>query len=144
MSKLNKILLVVVVVLVIALAGVVYWQNFKKSDSDYWAVYLSTGDIYIGKLSYFPRFHLSDVWFFQKTSDAQNPLSLAKFTQAFWGPEDNLYLSEKQIIWKSKLSETSQVISYIKNSQSAQPQTEPQAQAQTQTSAPEQTSETGQ
>jgi len=142
MSKLNKILLVVVVVLIIALAGVVYWQNFKKSDSDYWAVYLSTGDLYIGKLSYFPRLHLSDVWFFQKTSDAQNPLNLAKFSQAFWGPGDELYLSKKQIIWKNKLSETSQVISYIKNPQAAQSQTGPQAQ--TQAPAPEQTSETGQ
>ncbi|TRZ64711.1 MAG: hypothetical protein D4Q79_00975 [Spirochaetia bacterium] len=143
MSKLNKILLAVVVVLIIVLAGVIYWQNFKKSGGDdYWAVYLSTGDIYIGKPSYFPRFHLSDVWFFQKTSDAQNPLSLAKFSQAFWGPEDNLYLSEKQIIWKSKLSETSQVISYIKNSQAAQPQIGPQAQIPTPT--PAQTGETGQ
>lgn len=136
MSKLNKILLVAVVVLIIILGALLYWQNFKKSDSDYWAVYLSTGDIYIGKLSHFPRFHLSDVWFFQKTSDAQNPLSLAKFTQAFWGPEDNLYLSEKQIIWKSKLAETSQVISYIKNSQAVKSQTGPQVQ--TQAPAPEQ------
>lgn len=123
MFKLNKILLVVVVVLIIALAGVVYWQNFGKSGDNYWAVYLSTGDVYIGKLSYFPRLHLSDVWFFQKTSDTQNPLNLSKFSQAFWGPGDELYLSEKQIIWKNKLSETSQVITYIKNSQMAQPQT---------------------
>ncbi len=141
MSRLNKILLAVVVVLIIALAGVVYWQNFKKSGGDdYWAVYLSTGDLYIGKLSYFPRLHLSDVWFFQKTSDVQNPLNLAKFSQAFWGPGDELYLSEKQIIWKNKLSETSQVISYIKNPQTAQPQTG----SQTQASTPAQTGETGQ
>jgi len=130
MSKLSKILLVVVVVLIIALAGVFYWQNFKKSDSGYWAVYLSTGDMYIGKLSYFPRFHLSDVWFFQKTDDTKNPLSLTKFSQAFWGPGDDLYLSEKQIIWKNELSETSQVISYIKNPQAAQSQTGSQVQTQ--------------
>lgn len=123
MSKLNKILLVVVVVLIIALAGVVYWQVSKKSwdNNDYWAVYLSTGDIYIGKLSYFPRLHLSDVWFFQETGDDSNPFTVAKFSKAFWGPDDNLYLNEKQVIWKNKLSESSQVISYIKNSQTAQP-----------------------
>lgn len=129
MPKLNKILLAAVIVLMVILAVLLYWQNFQKSDSDYWAVYLLTGDIYIGKLSYFPRLHLSDVWFFQKTDDAQNSLSLAKFNKVFWGPEDKLYLNEKQIIWKSKLSETSQVITYIKNPQAAQPQTEAQAPA---------------
>lgn len=117
MSKTNKILLVVVVVLIIALAGIVYWQNFGKSGGNYWAVYLSTGDLYIGKIAYFPRLHLTDVWFFQKTDDTENPLNLSKFNKAFWGPGDELYLSEKQIIWKNKLSETSQVVSYIKNSQ---------------------------
>ncbi len=116
MSKLNKILLVVVAALIVVLAGVVYWQSSKSGDN-YWAVYLSTGDLYMGKLAYFPRLHLTDVWFFQKTDDAENPLNLSKFNKAFWGPGDNLYISEKQIIWKNKLSETSQVITYIKNSQ---------------------------
>ncbi len=62
MSKLNKILLVIVIVLLVALGGVVYWQRsgFEKS---YWAVYLDTGDLYFGKLRSFSKLSLSDVWF---------------------------------------------------------------------------------
>lgn len=118
MSKVNKILLVVVIILLIALAGVLYWQKggFGKP---YYAVYLNTGDIYFGKISKFPRFHLNDVYFLQRNaSDQQNPLSLAKFSNAFWGPEDEIYINDEMIVWKAELSENSQLVNYFKNPQS--------------------------
>lgn len=118
MSKLNKILLAVVAVLLVALGVIIYWQKvgFEKP---YWAVYLDTGDLYFGKLNKFPRLSLSDVYFLQRSpNDQQNPLSLAKFSQAFWGPEDKIYLNEKNIVWKAKLREDSQVVQFIKNPQS--------------------------
>ena len=117
MSKLNKILIGIVVVLLIVLGVVLYWQKvgFEKP---YWAVYLNTGDIYFGKLNYFPSFYLSDVWFLQRNAnDAQNPLSIAKFTNALWGPQDKIYLNEKNIIWKTKLREDSQILNFIKSSE---------------------------
>ncbi len=120
MSKLNKILLAIVIVLLIALGVVVYWQKggFKES---YWAVYLNTGDLYFGKLNRFPRLSLSDVWFLQRNpQDSQNPLSLSKFEQAFWGPEDKIYLDDENIIWKTKLKEDSQVVQFIKNPKTVQ------------------------
>ncbi len=116
MSKINKILFVSLIVLIIILGVVLYWQKvgFEKP---YWAVYLSTGDIYFGKLNYFPHFSLSNVWFLrQNSNDAQNPLSVAKLTNAFWGPEDKIYLNKKDIIWKTRLREDSQVLNFIKNS----------------------------
>jgi len=115
MSKLNKILLVIVIILLIALGVVIYWQRggFEKP---YWAVYLSTGDLYFGKLSKFPKLSLSDVYFIQRNpNDQQNPFSLAKFSHAFWGPEDRIYLNEKNIIWKTKLKDNSQILQFIKN-----------------------------
>ena len=117
MSKLNKILISIVIILLIVLGAVLYWQKvgFEKP---YWAVYLNTGDIYFGKLSHFPFLSLSDVWFFQRNAnDAQNPLSVAKFTNALWGPQDKIYLNEKNIIWKAKLKEDSQILNFIKNSE---------------------------
>jgi len=129
MSKLNKILLAVVVILLLALAVVIYWQRvgFKKS---YWAVYLNTGDLYFGELNRFPKLSLSNVWLIQRNpADSQNPLSLAKFEQAFWGPEDKIYLNEKNIVWKAKLKENSQILQSIKSSPAAQaqpPQQSPQ------------------
>lgn len=122
MSKLNKILLIIVIVLLIALGVVLYWQRggFKES---YWAVYLNTGDLYFGRLHKFPKLSLSDVWFIQRNSqDTQNPFSLVKFEQAFWGPEDKIYLNEKDIVWKAKLKESSQILQSIKSSPAIQAQ----------------------
>ncbi|MEK9168346.1 MAG: hypothetical protein AAB698_00910 [Patescibacteria group bacterium] len=129
MSKFNKILLAIVIILLIALGVVVYWQRsgFEKS---YWAVYLDTGDLYFGKLSRFSKLSLNDVWFLQRNpQDTQNPLSLTKFGNAFWGPEDKIYLNEKSVVWKTKLREDSQVVQFIKNPQAIQPQTQPQTQS---------------
>ncbi|MDP3015022.1 MAG: hypothetical protein Q8N28_01245 [bacterium] len=126
--NINKILLAIVIILLIALGAVVYWQRsgFEKS---YWAVYLDTGDLYFGKLSSFPKLSLSDVWFLQRNpQDTQNPLSLTKFGNAFWGPEDKIYLNEKSVAWKTKLREDSQVVQFIKNPQTVQPQTQSQTQ----------------
>lgn len=134
MSNLNKILVVAVIILLIILGVVVYWQKvgFEKP---YWAVYLDSGDLYFGKLSTFPKLSLSDAWFIQRNpQDSKNPLSLAKFEQVFWGPEDRIYLSEKNIVWKAKLKADSQVIKFIKNSSAPQTQTQPSTQSQPQQS----------
>jgi hypothetical protein len=115
MAGLNKILLGIIIVLVLVLCVVIYWQKVGF-ESPYWAVYMDTGDLYFGKLSWFPRFSLSDVYYLQRNpDDQQNPLSLSKFTGAFWGPEDRIYLNEKNIVWKVKLKKDSPVANFIKN-----------------------------
>ena len=117
MSILNKILLIVVIILVVALGAIIYWQKFGF-EKPYWAVYLDTGDMYFVKLNYFPRLSLSDVWYIQRNpQDSQNPLSISKFERVFWGPEDKLYLNEKNIVWKTKLKSDSPVLNFIKNPQ---------------------------
>lgn len=117
MSKINKILIALVVVLLIVLAGVIYWQKggFEKP---YYAVYLSTGDIYFGQLSHSPKLTLSNVWFLQK--DANNPqagFSLAKFDKAFWGPQDEMILNEKDVVWMTELRSDSQILQAMNNPQ---------------------------
>ncbi|MEK7162907.1 MAG: hypothetical protein AAB696_01320 [Patescibacteria group bacterium] len=126
MSKLNKILLAIVVILLVALGAIIYWQRggFEKP---YWAVYLNTGDLYFGKLNRFPKMSLSDVWLLQRNpQDTKNPLSLSKFKEVFWGPEDKLYLNDENIVWKAKLREDSQFVQSIKNPQNqSQTQNQP-------------------
>ncbi len=122
MSKLNKILLGVVATLLVALGIVIYWQKVGLKES-YWAVYLDTGDLYFGKLHKFPKLSLTDVWFIQRNAqDAQDPFSLVKFEQAFWGAEDKIYLNEKDVVWKAKLKENSQILQSIKSSPAIQAQ----------------------
>lgn len=120
MSKVNNILLGLVIVLIVALGGVLYWQKggFKE---DYTAVYLNTGDIYFGKLSRFPRMTLRDVWFLQKGSDAQPGFGLSKFEKAFWGPEDEMVINDESVIWIAELKDDSEVVRAIKNPQMMAP-----------------------
>lgn len=88
MSKTNKILLVIVIVLVLALIGVVLWQTVWKSQS-YYAVFMRTGDLYFGQLTWFPSFGLKQVYNLQvNTQNQENPVSIQRFKNVFWGPQD--------------------------------------------------------
>ncbi|EKD23783.1 MAG: hypothetical protein ACD_81C00184G0006 [uncultured bacterium] len=120
MSKINKILIALVVVLAVALGVVLYWQRVGF-EPKYSAVYLNTGDIYFGKLSRFPRMTLRDVWFMEKGGDAQQGFGLAKFENAFWGPEDKLVINDENIIWTTELRADSEVVLAIKNPRIATP-----------------------
>ncbi|OGM92786.1 hypothetical protein A2372_01205 [Candidatus Wolfebacteria bacterium RIFOXYB1_FULL_54_12] len=119
MSKTNKVLVGLVIILAVALGGVLYWQKVGF-EAKYSAVYLNTGDIYFGKLSRFPRTTLRDVWFLQKEGEGQG-VTLSKFENAFWGPKDRMVISEESIIWTTELTEDSEVARAIKNPQSATP-----------------------
>lgn len=121
MTKINKILLTLVVVLLVSLGFVIFWQKIGYGRS-YYAVYISTGDLYFGKLSRFPKLALTDVWFLQKNNDAQNPYGLSKFDKAFWAPEDKLYLNSKNIIWITEIKEDSQLTQFFKNPQLSEQQ----------------------
>lgn len=128
MSKINKILLGVVVVLVIALGVLIYWQ-MVGFETPYYAVYLTTGDLYFGKLNVFPSLSISDAYILQPTNDKQNPISINQFSKSFWGPKGTIDLNEKNVVWKAELSKDSQLITYMKNPQAAA-QTEQPAQNQ--------------
>lgn len=124
MNKLNKILILTVVVLLIVLAAILYWQKggFEKP---YYAVYLNTGDLYFGKLDYFPKLSLKDVYFLQTNADnKENPLSITKFENVFWGPKNSIYLNDEAIIWKAKLKKDSQLLQVINGGQAVQPQSQ--------------------
>lgn len=116
MTKANKILTGLVIVLAVALGVLVFWGR-GGFEEKYSAVYLNTGDIYFGKLSRFPRMTLRDVWFLQKGSDAQQGFGLSKFEKAFWGPEDKMVLNDDTVIWVTELKDDSEVVKAIKNPQ---------------------------
>jgi len=118
-NKSNKILLTIIIVLAVALVAIIYWQKVGF-NRNYWAIYLDTGDLYFGKLNYFPKLSLSDAYLLQRNEqNQQNPFSISKFSNAFWGPEDKIYINKENIVWKTKLKDDSQIINFIKNPQSA-------------------------
>ncbi len=123
---LSKKLLVVLIVVIIVLVALGVWVGSWVSGlakpnpsgpSEYSAVYLSTGDIYYGKLDWFPWPRIKNVWFLQRGVNAQNQpqLGIVPFNTAFWGPVDEVYLNPKQIIFWARLRNDSQVAKAFTN-----------------------------
>lgn len=126
----NKNLLIVAVVAAVVLLGFGVWAGvaiFGKDNaagpSPFSAVYLSTGDIYYGKLRWFPWPHLTNVWLLQRGQDAQGQvqLGIAPFTSSFWGPMDELDLNPSQIIFWTRLRNDSQLAQALANPSAVQP-----------------------
>ena len=117
-NHLIKILWVIVglLVIVIILLSVRYGIGPFKKSVEYYAVSLVSGDLYFGKLSQWPSLTLSDVWFIQRDINATSTpaLSLNKFTNVFWGPEDKIKLNRDNILMITKLRPDSQVVQTIK------------------------------
>ena len=112
--KNNKVLVWAVVVLAVALAGVVVWQVWG-GESPLYAVYLSTGDLYFGTLVRVPYFGLTNVYLLQvNAADQENPVSMQKFTNVFWGPEDFMKINRDEVVWMTRVSEESQLVSMIR------------------------------
>ena len=118
MNKLNnKILFVIILVLVLALAGLILRQKFLSSSFSserYSAVYLTSGDLYFGKLSHFSKYTLSDVWLLQRNpQDEKNPLSINSFERVFWEPEGKIKINPDNVLWVAKLKKDSQIVQFI-------------------------------
>ena len=123
MNKLNKILLVVVVLLLIVLGFVMWKPNISKmfSGSSYYAVYMANGDLYFGKIAWYNSSVLSDVRTIQRQEatgkDQQPSWSLVKFSDVAWGPTGDLRINSKNVMWMTKLGDDSQVVKLINGKQ---------------------------
>lgn len=117
MNRINFFLLSLVIILLLGIGAAICWRQITFVKP-YYAVYTSTGEIYFGEMSFFPRFVLKNAYLLQHNpQDSQSPYSIEKFSDAFWGPENELYLNSKNIVWKTKLKNDSQVLNFIKNPQ---------------------------
>lgn len=114
MTLLNKVLVIIVVVLVVVLGGILSWREFAGEPSFY-AVYLRTGDLYFGRLTRFPSFGLKQVYLLQvNQTNKENPLSIQRFRDVFWGPEDEVTINRDDVVWFTKLRSDSQLAELIK------------------------------
>lgn len=118
-KKIKIILLVSVLVVVvggsITIAALsVYKPNALKGifNKPYSAVYLTTGEIYIGKLSTFPKLVLTDAYLLQIVPSSNDPtkqtFQLAPLKDALWSPE-RMYFNKEQVIFTAPIREDSQV-----------------------------------
>lgn len=120
----NKNLVVVcicITVIAVAIAISVYFQT-RNPSNNYSVVYLTSGEVYVGKLSSFPRMSLTDAYLIQIVKDAadstKSSFQLSPLSKTIWSPKV-LYINDEQVIFSGPINETSQVVQTIKNESSA-------------------------
>ena len=103
MNKRNIVIGVVLVLIVLGVAFLAYKTNKNKGYS---IVYLSTGEVYIGKLTTFPDLQLKDGYILLVTRDPadanKNNFQLNPIKDALWAPKV-LHLSKKNIVFYGPL-----------------------------------------
>ena len=125
-NKTNKVLLVVVIILLVVLTGFVIWKEVAGKPT-YTAVYLKTGDLYFGKLVRFPYFGLKQPYLLQvNQSNQQNPLSVQRFKNVFWGPSDVLKINRSEVVWYTTLRDDSDLAKVFTQNPDLLPQEQPQ------------------
>lgn len=98
-----------VVVLAALVAGFVWGPGIlNKPKNKYSVVYLQSGEIYVGKLSRFPRLTMRDAYILKNTVDKENRsnLQLLPLAESAWAPTE-LYLDFSKILFYGPLSDTS-------------------------------------
>lgn len=122
MSKMNKILLAVVLLLVLVVVALVVWAVAFKPASHY-AVFLRTGDLYFGELMRFPSFGLKNVYTLSvNPNNQQTPISIQRFRNVFWGPQDWLKINRDEVVWVTKLDPQGQLSQLIRTNPELVPQ----------------------
>ena len=109
-KKKIKIAIAVLAIIIIAAASVCFYFKWEMSKS-YSVVYLATGEIYIGKLSCFPKkFELNDTYRLQAVKDAEDEtktnFQLTPLDEALWAPK-KLYVNPDQIVFFGPIEEGS-------------------------------------
>lgn len=121
---LNKKLVILLVVVIVVLIAVAVWVGVRLSSgaegsrpSAYSAVMLANGDVYFGKLSWFPNPKISGPWALQRSLDANNQLQLnvVPLNQVFWGPVNEINLNSDQIVFWTRLRRDSQLVRVLEN-----------------------------
>jgi hypothetical protein len=117
------LIVAVIVTLAFWLGSVFFAAKNPAAPSEYSAVYLSTGDIYFGKLSWFPWPHMKNVWYLQRGQDVQGQaqLGLVPLKNVFWGPIDEIYLNPKDVVFWTSLRNDSQVAQAFANPSALMP-----------------------
>ena len=118
MNKRNVLIVVgAVIVLIIALGA--YFVNEAMNPKGYSVVYLSNGELYVGRLATFPELKLHDGYIFQAVPDTADPnkknFQINPLTDALWAPE-YVSFNKGQVLFYGPLLEESQIFQTIKNS----------------------------
>jgi len=112
MMNQNKWKVISLVVIVILLVVIGYFTGVFKKSNDYSIVYLSTGEVYVGKLKTFPDLQLTNAYVLQLSKDEKDPtkntFQINPIKDAVWAPE-SLHLIKDNVVFYGPLSPESQI-----------------------------------
>lgn len=113
MSKRN-IAVVVVLALAVVAVGLLIYRDYK--DNRYSVIYMTTGEVYIGKLRTFPDFELTDAYLYQVTKDVADPtksnFQIIPIKEALWAPK-SMHLTKENVAFYGQLLPTSKIVETI-------------------------------
>jgi len=113
MSKKN---IAIVVAALVVVAGVGFLINKNLKNNGYSVVYLSTGEVYVGKLTTFPDLQLKDSYILQVTKDVTDPtknnFQLQPIKDALWAPK-SLHLIKDNVVFYGPLMSNSKIAETI-------------------------------
>lgn len=139
MDMLNKKIIGILVIAVAVLVAAAVWVGmlFSKSETNgarpsaYSAVMLANGDVYFGKIAWFPSPRIYDAWILQRSVDENNQVQLdvVRASRAFWSPVDEVNLNFSQIVSWTRLRRDSQLVRALENPNLLQQISAPQGSA---------------
>lgn len=104
-----KIVAYIVVALLLAGIGYTGWKSYKQSTR-YSIVYLQTGEIYVGKLTFFPKIKLKDPYILRVTKDEKDPkkssFQLSPLKETVWNTK-SLTLNKAHVVFYGLLDNDS-------------------------------------
>ncbi|HBB49564.1 TPA: hypothetical protein DEQ22_02085 [Candidatus Nomurabacteria bacterium] len=108
-NKKNIVIAVIVVLVIIVVGFLIYKGNQNKGYS---IVYLTTREVYIGKLATFPDFQLKDSYILQVIKDEKDPtknnFQLQPTKEALWSPQV-LHLVKDNVVFYGPLMSDSSI-----------------------------------
>ena len=95
-----------IVVVVLALLGGGYVLKNRQQPQGFSVVYLQTGELYVGKLTLFPRMKLDTAYAVRVSDPAKNTFQLNPISEMVWAPQ-MLYLNREKVVFWGPLDENS-------------------------------------
>lgn len=126
MSKVTRSVILGLSILVLAIVLALLIAKFNVLSvfvpaPKYAAVYLTTGEVYYGRMSMFGGFKLSNVVTLQKDKDGN--IAVQKLNDAVWKPKNPVSFQKDHIVFWTYLDSTSPLIDVIENKTQATPAT---------------------
>lgn len=113
----NKNLIILLISIAIIALAITVFVSRERASNNYSVVYLTSGEIYVGRLSSFPNLVLRDAYIIQTVKDSVDPtksnFQLTPLSETIWSPQ-LLYLNPSQVIFSGPMNDTSQAVEAIK------------------------------